>query len=235
MNDRLRYRHPLRCLWVALLLMLLPLLASAASAAEAGAFQRLLDRHGIDYQVPATGKAILVNIPAYELVAFEDGAPILRSRVIVGTPWTRTPLRETETSVVRFRPTWRPTPSMVASGECADYVRPPGEDNPLGLAAVRLEPGFLVYLHDTNRRDLFAQDDRALSHGCVRVQDWDRLIAWLLDMPLAEVHRHASTGGTHDVAVPGVPVSLNYLRRFPDAEGRILCHPDIYGKDPAGC
>jgi murein L,D-transpeptidase YcbB/YkuD len=30
-------------------------------------------------------------------------------------------------------------------------------------------------LHDTNQRYLFANSDRALSHGCVRVQKWEEL------------------------------------------------------------
>ena len=47
---------------------------------------------------------------------------------------------------------------MIASGEYRDAVWPPGPNNPLGLAAVRLEPGLLVYLHDTNQRQLFEQD-----------------------------------------------------------------------------
>ena len=32
-----------------------------------------------------------------------------------------------------------------------------------------------IYLHDTNQRYLFGQNDRSLSLGCVRVQDWPRL------------------------------------------------------------
>ena len=204
--------------------------ARAEPSVPTSQFQRHLDRLGVPFQVPSAGKAILVNVPAFELVAFTDGEPVLRSRVIVGTPWHPTPLIDTYTTSVRFRPTWRPTPSMVRSGEYEDRVWPPGRKNPLGLAAVRLEPGLLVYLHDTNRRQLFEREDRALSHGCIRVQRWDALIAWLLDMPLDQVHRLANGRRTLDVPAPEVPVHIRYLTTFPDDAGEPVQYPDVYGR-----
>ena len=75
-------------------------------------FQQALDRLGIPLELPL-GKTILVKIPAFELIALVDGAPELRSRVIVGTPWHRTPILVSWTNAVRFRPTWHPTPGMV--------------------------------------------------------------------------------------------------------------------------
>ena len=195
-------------------------------------FQNRLNRAGVDYQVPSDGKAILVNIPAFELIAFEDGVPVLRSKVIVGAPWHRTPRLQTYVSAIRFRPTWRPTPSMIASGEYRDRVWPSGERNPLGLAAVRLEPGLLVYLHDTNRRALFAKPDRALSHGCVRVEDWAALVAFVLDINVATVHQFANGARTFDAPAPPIPVTLGYFTRFPDAAGEIVEYPDIYGLRP---
>ena len=210
-------------------LVLLMVLVCGFAHAAPDRFQAQLDRAGITYQVPQTGKAILVNIPAFELIAFQDGVPVLRSRVIVGAPWHRTPRLKTHVSTVRFRPTWRPTPSMIASGEYKDYVRPPGENNPLGLAAVRLGPGLLVYLHDTNRRGLFVQENRALSHGCVRVQEWDALVGFVLDMDIDRVHALANGRRTFDAAAAPIPVELGYYTRFPDAAGEIVNHADVYG------
>jgi murein L,D-transpeptidase YcbB/YkuD len=208
--------------------LLAVLLQAAAGAAQSG-FQGLLDRAGIPLDVPPSGRLILVNIPGFEVIAFRDGEPVLRSRAIVGTPWTRTPVRRTHVSAVRFRPTWRPTPSMLASGEYRDRVWPPGPGNPLGLAAIRLEPGFLVYLHDTNRRDLFARESRALSHGCVRVEKWAELAAFVLDLDLETVHAYANGRRTFDMPAEPIPVILGYLLAFPDAQGAIVRHADIYG------
>ena len=208
-----------------------PPATSADPAPAVSAFQAELNRLGVDYRVPAEGKAILVNIAAFELIAFQDGEPAFRSRVIVGTPENPTPVLETQVTAVRFRPRWRPTSDMVASGEYADRVWPPGRKNPLGLAAIRLEPGLLVYLHDTNRRDLFAREARALSHGCIRVEQWDRLVAWLLDLPLDEVHRLAEGRRTFDMPAPPVLVTLGYFTTFPDEAGGAVRYPDVYGRE----
>lgn len=218
-------RRPLRPLRVALLLACL--LAPAAAFAQS-AFQSLLDRAGIPLTVPPEGRFILVNVPGFEVIAFRDGEPVLRSRAIVGTPWSRTPLRDTHVSAVRFRPTWRPTPSMVARGEYRDRVWPAGPDNPLGLAAVRLEPGMLVYLHGTNHPELFERTERALSHGCVRVERWDDLVAFVLDLDLAAVHAYAYGTRTFDMPADPIPVTLGYFLVFPDETGALVEHPDIY-------
>lgn len=217
--------------WIVATLALGILLAFCAAPARVFGddFQSRLDRADVPYRVPPDGKAILVNIPSFELIAFDQGVPMLRSRVIVGTPWHRTPRLNTYVSSVRFRPTWRPTASMIASGEYSDRVWPAGPNNPLGLAAVRLQPRFLVYLHDTNHREKFNQEYRALSHGCVRVQQWDQLVGFVLAMDTADVHRLANGRRTFDVPAPPIPVTLGYFTRFPNAAGQIVDHPDIYG------
>ncbi|MDT8346098.1 MAG: L,D-transpeptidase family protein [Thermohalobaculum sp.] len=197
---------------------------------EAVGFQRHLDRLGVPLRLPATGKAIVVNVPAFELIAFEDGTPVIRSRVIVGSPRNPTPILETEVSAVRFRPRWRPTPAMVASGEYQDRVWPPGRRNPLGLAAIRLGEGLLVYLHDTNRRSLFEREARALSHGCIRVQRWDEVAAWVLGIGLDEVHRHAEGRRTFDMPSDPIPVVLGYFLSFPDDQGAEQRFADIYAR-----
>lgn len=233
-------RRPLtRSLWPVLLIcasLLFPakVALGEVSAAPSDAFRAALADAGLAEIIPPTGRAILVNIPAFELIAFDEGAAVLRSRVIVGTPWTPTPRLQTYTTAVRFRPTWRPTPSMLATGEYRDGIRPAGPENPLGLAAIRLEPGLLVYLHDTNRRDLFAEENRALSHGCIRVERWDEVIAWLLEMPLEDVHNIANGTHTFDVPAPMVSVTLGYFLSFPDDAGVMQHFDDIYSLQQGG-
>ncbi|WP_165910110.1 L,D-transpeptidase family protein [Rhodovulum bhavnagarense] len=194
-------------------------------------FEQLMKRLGSPLVLPS-GKAILVNVPAYELVAFEDGVPVMRSRIIVGSPRNPTPLVDTHVSRVTFRPTWRPTPDMIEFENYEDKVWPPGRNNPLGLAAVRLDPGMLVYLHDTNQRGLFARDGRALSHGCIRVQRWDELIAWIVERDLDWVRAMAETPPSKEVQAPAIPVLIRYLRVFPAADGTVYKHHDIYGLEP---
>ena len=50
-----------------------------------------------------------------------------------------------------------------------------GDDNALGILKFNFSNPFSVYLHDTNQRYLFKNAARALSHGCVRVQQWQEL------------------------------------------------------------
>ena len=51
------------------------------------------------------------------------------------------------------------------------YVQQPGGANSLGLIKFDFPNQHMVYLHDTNNKALFGRKNRALSSGCVRVQD----------------------------------------------------------------
>jgi murein L,D-transpeptidase YcbB/YkuD len=55
-----------------------------------------------------------------------------------------------------------------------------GVGNSLGLIRIAMPNPDAVYMHDTPSRNLFANDYRFLSHGCVRVQGVYDLAAWLL-------------------------------------------------------
>jgi hypothetical protein len=64
---------------------------------------------GLATAIPSLGKAVVVHIPSFELIALEDGAPVLRSRVIVGRPATPTPELLSSMSSIRFnRPGCQP-------------------------------------------------------------------------------------------------------------------------------
>ncbi|MFT3750777.1 MAG: L,D-transpeptidase family protein [Agriterribacter sp.] len=55
-----------------------------------------------------------------------------------------------------------------------------GDDNSLGVIKFNFRNKYSVYLHDTNARGLFSRKVRALSHGCVRVQEWKKLANYLV-------------------------------------------------------
>lgn len=184
-------------------------------------------------RIPTRGKAIYVNVPSFELIAFENGREVLRSRTIIGTRKYPTPDLTADTSVVRFRPSWKPTPSMIRDKGTSPHTRPPGPNNPLGLLAIRLDPGMLIYLHGTNEPKLFERENRALSHGCIRVEKWDEVAAFVLGIPVDEVHGHADGSRTFDMETEGVPVIVRYETSFPDQRGIIREYPDVYGRDAA--
>lgn len=96
----------------------------------------------------------------------------------------------------------------VAAGEAQVYVRQrPGPANSLGHYKFDLPDGDGIYLHDTPKKELFAQDDRSLSHGCVRLEDAQRLARWLLgkDPP-------AASAPEESIRLPQpVPITISYL------------------------
>jgi murein L,D-transpeptidase YcbB/YkuD len=116
----------------------------------------------------------------------------------------------------------------VAAGQQAVQVRQlPGPANSMG----RMKFGFAnaadIYLHDTPSKDLFAQDDRNLSHGCVRLENAEALGRWLLGRdPQAE-----SSDPELNVMLPTpVPIYVTYLTAQANG-GRLSFTDDVYGRD----
>ncbi|AND63490.1 hypothetical protein AX766_03245 [Flavobacterium covae] len=60
------------------------------------------------------------------------------------------------------------------------YVQDPGYNNSLGLVKINFSNKHLVYMHDTNHRELFINQYRALSSGCVRIEKPLPLAEYLL-------------------------------------------------------
>lgn len=119
---------------------------------------------------------------------------------------------------------WR----AVADGRASVRVRQlPGAGNSMG----HLKFGFAndqgVYLHDTPRKELFASDDRDLSHGCIRLEDAERLGRWLLGRdPVA-----ASSEPEQHVLLPKpVPVYVTYLTAHAE-DGQLTLLDDNYRRD----
>jgi murein L,D-transpeptidase YcbB/YkuD len=210
-----------------------PLSAIAPSAAPeppASAYVSMLRAQGIEAAIPPRGKFILVNIPSFELIALQDGMPVLRSRVIVGRPVSTTPELQSSIYALRFNPAWVPTPLMIRN-EGLHYM-PPGPQNPLGRMMFAMDNDEFIYLHDTNEKELFKRAQRALSHGCIRVEQVRALAAWSLGVSPEEIDAMISRG-TYSVPLPEeIPISLVYFTRFPDEQGELVSYPDIYGSRP---
>jgi murein L,D-transpeptidase YcbB/YkuD len=96
----------------------------------------------------------------------------------------------------------------VAAGQAQVLVRQrPGPANSLGQFKFDLPNGDGIYLHDTPKKELFAQDQRNLSHGCVRLEDAAKLARWLMgqDPP-------AVAAPEENVRLPQpVPITISYL------------------------
>ena len=147
-------------------------------------------------------KAIIVNIPAFQLWGIDETDPTnsLNLNVVVGkAEKTQTPIIMAEMNSVEFMPYWNVPPSILKK-----EIMPKLANNPSYLAGqnmevvslknggmrVRQRPGgknalgrlkFIfpnpdgVYLHDTPSKSYFARSRRDFSHGCVRVQNPSQL------------------------------------------------------------
>ena len=111
-----------------------------------------------------------------------------------------------------------------------------GDDNSLGVLKFNFRNKYAVYLHDTNARWMFSKSDRALSHGCVRVQDWRDLAHFLVRNDTIKYHtdtlaswivrqeKHVVSG------FKKVPVYLRYFS-CEAKDGKVKFYDDVYGED----
>ena len=116
----------------------------------------------------------------------------------------------------------------VAAGEQTVQVRQlPGPLNSMGRIKFPFPNGSDIYLHDTPNKDLFAQDDRNVSHGCIRLQDAERFGAWLMGRD----PQTASRDPEQNVLLPSpVPIYVTYLTAQA-RNGQLSFVDDIYGRD----
>ncbi len=115
----------------------------------------------------------------------------------------------------------------------------PGPRNPLGTVKFLFPNRFDVYLHDTNERELFRKDVRAISSGCIRVADPAALTNWLLTADRkdwSEAKRTKildSRKQTRLILNTPVPVYLSYITAWMGAGAQPVFRDDIYNQDGA--
>lgn len=112
-------------------------------------------------------------------------------------------------------------------------VQRPGPTNPLGRLKLMFPNEANVYLHDTSARHLFAKQRRALSHGCIRVENPTDLLEVLAGARLARGVRQAIARGeqrTIGIREP-IPVSIVYLTSWVREDGTVEHYEDVYGRD----
>ncbi len=112
----------------------------------------------------------------------------------------------------------------------------PGSSNSLGLVKFMFPNSFNVYLHDTPADSLFARTTRSFSHGCVRVEEAEKLAQYVLgDQPewtseKIDAAMHANEERTVKLRAP-IPVYLGYWTARVSADGILQFRGDLYGID----
>ena len=205
------------------------------------------------------GRYILVNVPAFQLQAFDNGAEVLTMKVIVGAEYDgrSTPVFSDSLQTVVFRPYWNVTDNIaeneiwpkaesdpsymarnnyeVVRGEEGPRVRQkPGPQNALGLVKFMFPNSFDIYLHDTPQGELFEEDVRAFSHGCIRVEKPAELAQYVLGWSADSVQR-LMEGEKDDRHVPvkqKIPVYIVYMTSYV-RDGVLHFGNDLYSRDQA--
>ncbi len=146
------------------------------------------------YQRDLGNAHVLVNLPDFTLKVMHNGTQAWTTRIVIGKPAMATPLLSETMKYITVNPTWHVPQSIVKNeylpalaqdptvlermglrvsynGGQVEITQPPGEGNALGRIRFNFPNRFSVYHHDTPDKKYFADEFRAYSHGCMRVQD----------------------------------------------------------------
>lgn len=200
---------------------------------------------------------VMVNIPEFRLRVVREGRPRDEARVIVGKTESPTPIFSGAMEYAVVNPSWNVPPSIMkneflpALARDPNYAarkgyevvyrngnvsvrQPPGERNALGFIKFMFPNNHAVYLHDTPNRSLFSASHRAMSHGCVRVDDPFRFADAVLPEEWSSERLKKMIGkGERTVRLTQkLPVHLAYFTAYVDDGGVYRSLPDLYGYDP---
>jgi murein L,D-transpeptidase YcbB/YkuD len=200
---------------------------------------------------------IYVNVPAFQLKAFDKGEPVLEMKVIVGQEYEdkATPVFSDSMETVVFRPYWNVTPDIQAKeiepklasdpgylaandmeywneGGTRRIRQRPGPKNSLGFVKFLFPNDFNIYLHDTPNHELFDKDVRAFSHGCIRVEKPAELAQWVLGWDASKVDQAMREGpDNRSVKLPKkIPVYITYGTAYL-RDGQLYFGNDLYHRD----
>jgi L,D-transpeptidase YcbB len=111
-----------------------------------------------------------------------------------------------------------------------------GNFNSLGSIRINFPSAFGVYMHDTPSKNLFGEDFRFASSGCMRVQNVRELVYWILaESPgwsKAEIDDVIKSGERKDAKVAkALPLYWVYVTAWATPDGVVQFRDDIYNRD----
>ena len=108
----------------------------------------------------------------------------------------------------------------------------PGPKNALGKVKILFPNKHAIYMHDTPAKSLFKRENRAFSHGCVRLHDPQAMAAAVLGTSKSYINSRIKPGKnqTEHLSVK-VPVYVSYFTAWPQENGEIKYFRDMYGRD----
>lgn len=112
-----------------------------------------------------------------------------------------------------------------------------GDDNSLGVLKFDFNNKYGVYLHDTNNHKLFKKQNRALSHGCVRIEEFETFAKFLIredsvrypsDSLMVDLLREKQK---YVYLKKPIPIYINYYTAEVDKNEELFYFIDVYRKD----
>ncbi|WP_379922551.1 L,D-transpeptidase family protein [Erythrobacter sp. R86502] len=205
---------------------------------------------------------LITNVPEFQLRLTVRDRIISTYRTVVGKPGrTATPQLAEVVEGVVFNPTWT-VPQSIVKGEglgakvlgnpawgrrngyvatksangYVSVVQQPGPGNSLGQMKLEMPNEHAIFFHDTPSRHLFANDSRALSHGCIRTER-----ALELAMTMAILGKGATKDEAVAISTSGKytkvmlekqwPAYITYFTMASDINGEMATFKDIYNRD----
>ena len=112
----------------------------------------------------------------------------------------------------------------------------PGKDNSLGKMKFMFPNSYSIYLHDTPAKELFNNNKRDFSHGCIRVENPKKLAIHLLknnkNWNEINIDNVLKTDVETSIAIaPTIPVYITYFTAWVDVNGNLNFRNDIYNLD----
>ncbi|CAN7592944.1 murein L,D-transpeptidase [Mesorhizobium amorphae] len=107
----------------------------------------------------------------------------------------------------------------------------PSEANALGELKILFPNKHAIYMHDTPQKSFFERDMRALSHGCVRLQDPRGMAAAVLGTSVDYVVEKLKHGHSTENVTRTIPVYVAYFTAWPDMSGNVEYFADVYDRD----
>lgn len=209
---------------------------------------------------PASDNLILVNIPEYMLHMYEGKHKVWDMVVVVGKSGHNTMMFNGDLNQIVFSPYWNVPPSIVKNeilpamernpnylasqnmeivsqeGDLPVIRQLPGPGNSLGKVKFLFPNSFNIYFHDTPSKSLFERDQRAFSHGCIRLSDPFKMAQYLLrhqpEWTPERIQDAMNAGEEKYVKLKDpVPVIITYYTAWVDEAGRLNFRNDIYKHD----
>jgi murein L,D-transpeptidase YcbB/YkuD len=207
-----------------------------------------------------SGDLILVNIPEFVMHVYDGTKKVWDINVVVGKEGHNTMMFTGDLNQVVFSPYWNVPPSIVRKeilpslakdpgylarnnmeqvgmeGDLPKIRQLPGPDNALGRVKFLFPNSFNIYFHDTNAKGLFNKDKRAFSHGCIRLEEPEKMAQYVLRKQpewTPERMEEAMNSGTEKyvkVKDP-IPVFITYYTAWVDDAGQLNFREDIYDHD----